>query len=469
MTPPETIPLPQNGAKVHAAQVRVAIGAIPNPFDPAQNPNYGPRPSFDGATKDIALPGAVLRRVSDIAAQELAWLWPGRIPLGKMTLLAGDPGLGKSFVTLDIAARVTRGMRWPDAAPNGQPGSVILLSAEDDAADTIRPRLEAAGANLDKVHILDAVRHVKPNGETSLDHFSLQTDIVALQDAVAGLDDVRLVIIDPISAYLGSTDSHVNAKVRGLLAPLIALGQALRFATAIVDHLSKSNKAALYRPNGSIGFTAAARAVWFFAKDPDDAAQRLMLPGKLNLAPEQTGLSYTLKEREPGIVAVAWGDAVNVTADSVLQPEAAEERSERLEAMDWLREQLSAGPVPSNKIKTGATKAGISWPTLRRAQTALGIKPAKDGFEGGWSWRLQTPEDAHQPPKMLTPEAGAPSPQVSTFAPSVAEPESAYTIGVDGSAACNSCDGRFRTVAGWRAHVSRGRCTVTSKRAGGAM
>jgi hypothetical protein len=383
----------------------------------------------------------------------------GRIPLGKMTLLAGDPGLGKSFVTLDIAARVTRGTGWPDGAPSGQPGTVILLSAEDDAADTIRPRLEAAGANLDKVHILDAVRHVKPNGETSLDHFSLQTDITALQDAVVGLDDIRLVIIDPISAYLGSTDSHVNAKVRGLLAPLITLSQTLRFSTTIVDHLSKSNKAALYRPNGSIGFTAAARAVWIFAKDPDDPAQRLMLPGKLNLAPEQTGLSYMLKESEPGIVAVAWGDAVTMTADSVLQPEADEERSERLEATDWLREQLSAGPVSAKQVKKDANAAGLSWIPVRRAQGLLGIKPAKNGFEGGWSWRLPSSEDAHQTPKMLTNKTGAPSPLVSTF--------DGYTLEEDGiGCSCDSCDGRFRTVAGWRAHVARGRCVTGSNGSG---
>lgn len=434
----------------------------PNPFDPSQNPNFGPRPSFEPA-KDTALPGAVLRRVSDIAAQQLAWLWPGRIALGKMALLAGDPGLGKSFVTLDIAARVTRGARWPDGGLNDHPGSVILLSAEDDAADTIRPRLAAAGANLDKVHVLDAVRHVKPNGETSLDHFSLQTDIAALQDAVVVLDDVCLVIIDPISAYLGSTDSHVNAKVRGLLAPLIALAQNLRFAIVIVDHLSKSNKAALYRPNGSIGFTAAARAVWLFAKDPDAAEQRLMLPGKNNLAPEQAGLRYMLKESEPGIVAVAWGDTVTMSADSVLQPEAAEERSERMEATDWLREQLSGGPVSAKQLKKDANAAGLSWITVRRAQGLLGIKPAKDGFEGGWSWRLPSPEDAHETPKMLTIKQGAPSPEMSTLG----EPAPlGYTPDPDGpGCTCDTCGSHFGTVAGWRYHITGKRCTPAANEA----
>jgi putative DNA primase/helicase len=234
-------------------------------------------------------PGVVLKCVCDIPAQELSWLWPGRIPLGKLSLFAGDPGLGKSLVTLDIAARVTSGREWPDGTANTQAGSVIILSAEDDPGDTIRPRLEAAGADLRKAHILQAVRRSKPNGDTSLEYFSLETDLMALQDAVASMDDVRLITIDPISAYLGNTDSHVNAKVRSLLAPLAELSRSLRVAAIAVDHLSKSNRPALYRPNGSIAFTAAARAVWLFAKSPDDLSQRLMVPGKMNLSPDQKG------------------------------------------------------------------------------------------------------------------------------------------------------------------------------------
>jgi hypothetical protein len=411
--------------------------------------------------------GAVLRRISDIPVQGLSWLWPGRIPLGKLTLLAGDPGLGKSFVTLDIAARATTGKQWPDGAVNGQAGSVIILSAEDDAADTIRPRIEAAGANLDKVHILQAVRRVKDNGETCLDHFSLQTDIVALQDAVASLEDARLIILDPISAYLGSTDSHVNSKVRGLLAPLAGIAQGLRIAVTAVDHLSKSNRQALYRPNGSIAFTAAARAVWFFAKSPDDPVQRLMLPGKLNLAPEQTGLSYRLQQAESGSVTVAWGDAVSVTADSVLQPEDTEERSERLEAMDWLRERLSAGAVPAEQVRTEANSAGLAWMTVRRAKEALGVisRKGEGAFGTGWYWRfpvvedsVPNPEDAHQTPKMLTSKARASSADVSIF------DGHTYTPDPEGpGCTCQECGGHFGTVAGWRYHIVGKRCTPATE------
>jgi hypothetical protein len=346
---------------------------------------------------------------------------------------------------------------------------VIILSAEDDAADTIRPRLEAANADLDKVHILQAVRRSKPDGNTSLEHFSLETDLVALQDAIASVEDVRLVVLDPISAYLGSTDSHVNAKVRGLLAPLVELSHSQRVAVVAVDHLSKSNRPALYRPNGSIAFTAAARAVWLFAKNPDDPAQRLMLPGKLNLAPDQMGLSYTLKEERQGIVAVAWGEAVRMSADAVLQSEAVEQRSERLEAMEWLREQLSAGSVSARQIHADAKAAGLAWATVRRAKDTLGITPSKEGFEGGWYWRLPASEDAHETPKMLTPIAWAPSANMSTFglpetlnAPcgnGQVNPRGYAPDGDGPGCTCFHCEDHFGTVAGWRAHVSQGRCT----------
>lgn len=402
-------------------------------------------------------PGAVLRRASDIQERKLCWLWPGRIPLGKLTLFAGDPGLGKSAATIDIAARATRGTAWPDGALSSQPGSVILLSAEDDAEDTIVPRLRVAGANLDKVHILQAVRHAKSDGDTVLDHFSLATDVIALQDAAVSIGDVLLVIVDPISAYLGDTDSHVNAKVRGVLAPLAQVAQILRFAVVALDHLSKSNRPALYRPNGSIAFTAAARAVWFFARNPDDPTQHLMLPGKMNLAREQKGLSYSLREAEADIVAVTWGGLVSITADSVLEPEDIEDRSERMEAMDWLRDYLFGGPVPSAKVIEDAKKAGYAERTLRRAKDALGIKPGKNGFEGGWSWQL--PEDGHGTPKMATPETWTSSPKLATFDGEELSEEDGYTPDPEGpGCTCRACAGHFGTVGGWKAHVARGRC-----------
>jgi putative DNA primase/helicase len=359
-----------------------------------------------GDYTEPSAPGAVLRRVIDIERQELQWLWPARIPLAKLTLFAGDPGLGKSFVTLDIAARVTRGTKWPDGATaTCKSGSVIILSAEDDPGDTIRPRLEAAGADLSKVHVLQVVRRAKSCGETSLEHFSLETDLLALQDAVVSLSDALLIVIDPVSAYLGGIDSHVNAKVRSLLAPPSQMAATTGVAVVTVTHLNKNSSSALYRASGSVAFVAAARAVWLFAKNPDDPAQRLMLPGKMNLAPEQSGMGYRLEAKQD-VAVVTWGEVVSVSADAVLEPEGAERRSERFEAMDWLRGRLADGPIAQRKIRTDATREGFSWATLRRAKDALGITIEKSGFQGVSQWRLK---DAHSK------DAHPIETQVSTF------------------------------------------------------
>src|SRR5262249_55801931 len=172
--------------------------------------------------------------------------------------------------------------------------------------------------DLSKVHYLQAVRSVKTTGKTSLEQFSLETDLVELQDAAVSLADLRLIVIDPISAYLGDTDSHVNAKVRALLSPLAEVASALGAAVL-------PTSAALYRASGSIAFVAAARAVWLFAKNPDDPMQRLMLPGKMNLAAEQTGMAYRVGTNQ-GVPTVDWGGPVSASADAVLEPEGAERR-----------------------------------------------------------------------------------------------------------------------------------------------
>lgn len=345
-------------------------------------------------------PGAELVRVSEIQSKQLRWLWPGRIPLGKISLFAGDPGLGKSLVTLDIAARVTRGFDWPDGAINNQPGSVIILSAEDDVGDTIRPRLEAAGANLDKVYSLPDVFRIDAKGALVRAHFSLETDLQALREGLLGLDEVRLVVIDPVSAYLGTTDSHVNGRVRTLIGPLAELAADLNVAILLVTHLNKSISSAIYRATGSIAFVAASRAVWLFAKHRDDTTQCVMVPLKMNLSRKSNGLSYFPKETDREVPIVEWGSAVDLSADEVLEPEAIDQGSERREVMEWLTAQLSDGDVSQKEIEMRANASGISRSTLRRAKRALGVVSKKTGMRDGWVWGYQAPEAVQPTSKM---------------------------------------------------------------------
>jgi putative DNA primase/helicase len=265
-------------------------------------------------------------------------------------------------------------------------------------------------------------------------------------------------VIDPISAYLGGADSHVDSKSRGVLAPLTSLAQTLRFALIGILHLNKSNsKQAIYRSNGSIAFIAAARSAWCFAKNPDDEGQNMMLPLKINLAPHQTGLSYSLRHEQPAAVRVVWGGPVSRSADSVLSPEDSKERSERIEATDWLRDRLSGGPVTAKALQAESREAGFSWRTVRRAKEDIGAASTKDTFDSGWTWVLD-PQGGQKCEGGQVKQLATLGDLATLGAPPVVE-TLGYTLEDDGlGAACNACLGRFRTVAGWRAHVARGRC-----------
>jgi putative DNA primase/helicase len=340
--------------------------------------------------------GAVLRCFRDIEPKAIRWLWPGRIPLGKLTLLIGDPGLGKSLLTADVASRVTRGTLFPDGA-TCETGSVIFLSAEDDPADTIRPRLDAAGADVSRVHVLEAVRVQHASGSLTEKTFNLETDIAVLEGALREHPDVRLIVIDPLSAYLGGVDSHSNAEVRGMLTPLVALAGRFGVAVLCVTHLRKSAGAAIYRAISSIAFAAAARAVWAVASDPEDGEHRLLLAVKQNLSASAGGLAFRI-ETLNNVPRLAWEPGtVALAANDVLGNVEMQDQSERREAKEWLKDFLADGPVAAKKIQAEAKAAGFSLMTVRRAKEALSVVASKSGYQGAWEWQLKDShsKDAH--------------------------------------------------------------------------
>jgi hypothetical protein len=370
----------------------------------------------------IAHPGAdagvvLTRCLSDIEAKPVRWLWPGRIARGKLTILAGNPGLGKSQITASIAAIVTTGACWPSDRERCTPGDVLFLSAEDDPADTLRPRLEAVGADLRRVHVIDGVViGYTGDGCRQERTFCLERDVQALELKLRQLPDVAVAFVDPITAYLGNTDSHKNAEVRGLLAPLNEM--AARHGAAIigVSHLSKAGGAqALMRVIGSLAFVAAARAVYLVTADSRDRARRLFLPMKNNLGPEATGLAFRIEgvtiSSPTGLLAtsrVSWeSEPVSITADEAMQVESASGGTSALDAaIDWLRETLADGPTATAEVFGQAKAEGISKGTLRRAEKALGIKKTKLGMSDGWAWSL---------PKTLKSAEDAQHPMLSTF------------------------------------------------------
>lgn len=336
-------------------------------------------------------PELVVRRLSEVERAELAWLWPGRFPLGKLSLLCGDPGLGKSMTMIDAAARVSRGEPWPDNPLLTQPiGSVILFSAEDDLNDTIAPRLDRAGADSTNVYAVEGVQRCDPEtGEVTRWYFSLEIDLPKLEKYLASVPNVRLVVIDPISAYCGKVDSHKNAEVRALLAPLAELAGRYHVAIVCVTHLSKgAGGKAVNRAMGSLAFTAAARAVWAVMKDQNDPQRRLFLPVKTNLAADPDGLAYRISngrvEWEVGQIKMHADDALAAEA-AALQPGRSHARQE---ATLWLRNKLATGPQPVSDLMEEAKQLGIAEKTLRRAFKDLGGRASKSSFDGGWHWAL---------------------------------------------------------------------------------
>ncbi|WLD11900.1 AAA family ATPase [Planctellipticum variicoloris] len=371
-----------------------------------------PKTSSSAAGKKSAMTTSLqFVRACDVEPKEVQWLWPGRIPLGKMTLIGGDPGLGKSHLTVDIAARVTTGRNWPDGSPGCDPGSVIIFSAEDDADDTIVPRLIAAGADLQRVHIFKCVKMADAEGNEAERGFDMTTDLPILKRAAEEISDVKLEVIDPVSSYTGKTDSHKNAEVRVMLSPLADLAATYDFSVVSITHLNKSGGGkAVYRSTGSLAFAAAARAVWMFCQDLDDKNRRLLLPVKCNLAKTIPGLAMTI-ENGPAGSHIRWeANPVEMTGDEYLRKEADsagssdQDRGELHRACDLLLELLNDGPIPSNDMKEAATAHGITPATLKRAREQLNVKATKCRESGKWAVSLPEgllahtiPHEKHEP------------------------------------------------------------------------
>ncbi|MBX7166515.1 MAG: AAA family ATPase [Pirellulales bacterium] len=351
------------------------------------------------------------------------WLWPGRLALGKLALLVGDPGLGKSFVTCDLAARVSAGKPWPDIPwDTNAAGGVVIANAEDDLADTVRPRLDAAGADVSRIVALRGVQTTDDEGRHDERPLTLH-DRTCIEAAIVSVASCKLVIIDPLGAFCGATDSHKNADVRAMLAPLAELAARHNVAVLAVGHLNKGSGQAVYRTSGSLAFVAAVRTAWAVTRDREDPTgpRRLLLAVKSNLSVDQGGLAFSVgpygAHDEP---AVAWeADPVRVSADEALAAEAsgAEDRSEREEALEFLRDRLADGPVAVVDVNREARSQGIADRTLRRARRALGVLKTKDGLRGGWSLSLP-PDDAG----LVWPEAGQDWPEGGHEYPKVASP-----------------------------------------------
>jgi putative DNA primase/helicase len=348
--------------------------------------------------------GVTLTRAADIAPEPIAWIWDGWLARGKVHLIAGAPGTGKTTLGLAFAAVLTRGGRWPDGttAPRGD---VAVWSGEDTPADVLVPRLIAAGADPSRVHLVSGF-----TTERGARPFDPATDIGALSARLATMDPAPvLLIVDPVvSAVAG--DSHKNAEVRLALQPLVDLAAARGMAVLGVSHFSKGTQGRdpTERVTGSLAFGALARVVMATARIAGELGGGcILVRAKSNLGPDAGGFGYhldlaTLAEY-PGISAtrVIWGEVLEGTARDLLSRADTQadpdQQSATSEAAEWLRDHLTHGPAQAKDVRSEASDAGISEKALRTAREKLGIKPAKSGFAGGWIWALPSPQDAREP------------------------------------------------------------------------
>jgi len=324
----------------------------------------------------------VLVCLADVAAEDVEWVWLDRIARGKLALIIGEPGEGKSYVTHDVAARLTRGLPWPDGqrAPTG---AVVILTCEDGIADTVRPRIERQGGDAALVFMLRAVR---VEGQEC--PFNFERDLAALEQALMQTRAIALVV-DPISAYLGAKDSYKDAEIRGLLAPLAALAEKYRVAIIAILHLTKAaQRKVLLRAQGSIAFVAQARTVLAVAEHRDVPGRRLLVSPKNNYGEKAPALAFRIGES-----GLTWDEGiVQGTAETLLavdEPETRSDRRERDDAVTFLRQLLRDGPASSKQAMADAKANGISQRTLWRAKSELGIEAERATTQGGkaaWFW-----------------------------------------------------------------------------------
>jgi hypothetical protein len=333
-----------------------------------------------------ASPTANLVTLSDIQPDRVRWLSRGRLAAGKITILDGDPGLGKSTLLCEIAARITRGEALPEGQP-GEPRSVVMLSAEDDLHDTIRPRLDAAGG--DPARVISFVTVPTSGGEPR--PFVIPRDVPLLEIVVSRLR-AALVIIDPFVAFL---DRRFNASndqdVRRALAVMKTVAERTGAAIVAVRHLNKTSAAnPLYRGGGSIGIIGAARSALLLAADPEDPERRILAVSKGNLARPPAALAFRLQEVPNSDVArVVWEGESRWTAQALLAEAAQgeQERSAVDEAREWLRVALADGPRPAKEVLRAAEAAGITRNTLYAAKQAEAVRAGKSRTRHGpWVW-----------------------------------------------------------------------------------
>ena len=353
--------------------------------------------------------GVVIERGSDLRIVPVAWLWRDWLARGKLHLLAGAPGQGKTTIALAFAATVTSGGRWPNGA-SCKPGNVLIYSGEDDPADTLAPRLLASGADMSRCYF---VKGTRIDGEEQA--FDPARDMEKLRKCIASMPGgIDLLIVDPIVGAV-TGDSHKNTETRRGLQPLVDLAAECRCALIGITHFQKGGQGTdpSMRVIGSIAFTALARVVMVAAKvqSEDDKPLRVLARAKSNIGPDDGGFEYHLEQTEiqTDVFAshVAWGNAVDGSARELLTDPDDDAGNDANDAATILQAELVSDCwTPADAAKKAVTRQGFTAKQVWSASKKLGVIRKKGGMTAGWYWRLpggvdpELPaEDSQKPPE----------------------------------------------------------------------
>ncbi|MCB0889206.1 MAG: AAA family ATPase [Nocardioidaceae bacterium] len=347
-------------------------------------------------TEECRGPRANVRTLSDVVPERVQWLWPGWLPIGKLVILDGDPSVGKSTLTADWAARVSTGTPWPDGSDCIE-GDVLLLSAEDGLADTIRPRLDAAGGNPSRIHALESVSYLAEDGTTRARAFNL-SDVTELERTVSE-HRPRLVLIDVLMAFMpGGVDSNKDTDVRTVLGELARMAERYECCIVALRHMNKSGGSkAMYRGGGSIGIIGAARVGMLAGLDPNDETEesRVLAVYKSNLAETPVALTYKLESApDHGCGRIVWTGTSVLGADGLLAAQSGD--AEEMREIDaWLLDYIehAGGEAKARDVINDGKTAGFTEDAIKRARKRLRIRTERNGFGKGSvvAWSIGAP------------------------------------------------------------------------------
>jgi hypothetical protein len=336
---------------------------------------------------------AKVRCMADVEYRPVDWLWRDRFPRGRISILGGFHGSGKSSLTCDLAATISRGGVWPDGGLV-DPGDVLMLVAEDDIESTVEARLRFHQADKSRVHILE--------GEHESDFGLTLRDLDLIEDAIEQAGDPRCLIVDPVGSFLGGgVDSYRDNEVRSVLSPLNRLASKHEVAVILVAHYRKIQPGRMGMADdlilGSRAFGALSRANWHVLPDPADSDRRLMVPGRQSLCKTPLGLAFRIRD-ESGVGVVDWEDAlVHETADQVLarmEQSTGARETRRSQALEAMRDFFSDGPKTAKEVAGFVSAHKIGRRLKERLIKELEIEQFKEGFPSVTYYSMTNREDS---------------------------------------------------------------------------